>query len=153
MEEGKSSRRDFMSRFAPATFLGALVAWAGSPVKFTMPTLLPQATKKIRLGTASDYPPGTVVQFSDDRVVLFSDEEGIYAISTTCTHLGCVVAWTGGGFECPCHGSKFGASGNVTRGPAPSPLNWHKIERLPSGQLAIDLNSTVRRGTKESFHA
>lgn len=152
MSENTKSRRDFIARYAPLTMIGALAAWGGSLLRFTMPTLLPQATKKIKLGMPQDYPAGTVTRFDEDRVVLFSNDDGMYAISTTCTHLGCVVTWTGSGFECPCHGSKFGSQGEVTKGPAPSTLQWHKIERLPSGQLAIDLNSAVKPGTKEKFY-
>lgn len=153
MSDEKNSRRDFMAKFAPFAFIGAIAAWGGSLLKFTMPTLLPQVTKKIKLGMPADYPPGTVLQFDEDRVVLFSDDDGLSAISTTCTHLGCVVTWSGRGFECPCHGSKFGASGDVTQGPAPSALKWHRIEQLPSGQLAIDLSTTVKQGEKETFYA
>ncbi len=152
MVEKNKSRREFMSRFAPYAFFGAIAAWTGSLAKFTMPTLLPQATKKIKLGPASDYPPGTVINFDEDRVVLFSDDEGIFAISTTCTHLGCVAAWTGRGFECPCHGSEFGVDGKVTRGPAPSRLKWHKVEQMPSGQLAVDMNTFIKAGIKEKFY-
>ena len=48
------------ARIRRFTLVGALAAWGGSLLKFTMPTLLPQATKKIKLGMPSDYPPGTV---------------------------------------------------------------------------------------------
>ena len=152
MEEKKRSRRDFISKFAPATFIGAIGVWAASLARFTLPTLLPQETKKIKLGPVTDYPAGTVKPFEEDRVILFSDDEGIYAISTTCTHLGCVVSWEGSGFICPCHGSKFGYNGNVTKGPAPKGLNWHEVVKLPSGQIEIDLSSYVKPGTKGAFH-
>ena len=128
------------------------MVWTGSLARFTMPTLLPQATKKLKIGLPADFPSGTTKIFEEERVALFSDNKGLFAISTICTHLGCVVKWTGRGFDCPCHGSKFGVNGNVTKGPAPKGLNWHKIEQLSSGQLAIDLNSFVRAGTKETFY-
>ncbi len=43
-----------------------------------------------------------------------------YAISTTCTHLGCTVAWKAdqNHFVCPCHGSQYDNQGRVTHGPA-----------------------------------
>lgn len=152
MEDQKKSRRDFIARFAPMTFWGSLVVWTGSMARFTMPTLLPQETKKLKIGLPADFPPGTTKIFEEERVALFSDNSGLFAISTTCTHLGCVVKWTGRGFDCPCHGSKFKVDGKIEKGPAPKGLSWHKIEQLPSGQLAIDLNSFVRAGTKETFN-
>lgn len=152
MEEKKETRRNFISKFAPMTFWGSLIVWGGALAKFTMPTLLPQESKKIKLGMPDDYPAGSIKAFEKERVVLFSDDEGLFAISTTCTHLGCVVKWTGKGFDCPCHGSKFGLKGEIIQGPAPKGLLWHKIEKLPSGQISVDMNKTVKTGTKEQFY-
>jgi cytochrome b6-f complex iron-sulfur subunit len=46
------------------------------------------------------------------------------ALSAVCTHLGCVVAWQEqvGEFQCPCHGGRFSAEGQVLGGPPPKPL-------------------------------
>lgn len=43
-----------------------------------------------------------------------------YAIGTTCTHLGCTVAWKAeqNRFVCPCHGSQYDNQGRVVHGPA-----------------------------------
>jgi Rieske Fe-S protein len=39
------------------------------------------------------------------------------AISTICTHEGSIVGITGNSFECPNHGARYDADGNVTRQP------------------------------------
>jgi thiosulfate dehydrogenase (quinone) large subunit len=44
------------------------------------------------------------------------------AVSAVCTHQGCPVQWAGGGFQCPCHGATYDATGNATGGPARGPL-------------------------------
>ena len=51
------------------------------------------------------------------------------ALDLACTHLGCTVTANEGGFACPCHGSRFGASGDVLNGPAPRALHQLAIER------------------------
>ena len=73
------------------------------------------------------WPPGEAFVPAGRPVAVFRDAEGVYAISTICTHLGCVVKPTPEGFDCPCHGSRFAADGTVTKGPAPRPLPWLKV--------------------------
>ena len=53
--------------------------------------------------------------------------------SLRCTHLGCTVRpVAAGGFECPCHGSRYDARGEVLRGPATKPLRV--LAARPAGE-------------------
>jgi magnesium-transporting ATPase (P-type) len=49
-----------------------------------------------------------------ERVCIVRDGNRMAAISTTCTHLGCIVAISDTGFACPCHGSHYDQDGTVT---------------------------------------
>jgi nitrite reductase/ring-hydroxylating ferredoxin subunit len=68
-------------------------------------------------------PPGSgaVVRRGLTPVAVYRDHEGrVHERSAVCPHLGCVVAWNGeaGTWDCPCHGSRFTATGELTHGPA-----------------------------------
>ncbi len=56
------------------------------------------------------------------------------AFLATCTHQGCPVTPAGGGFRCPCHGSTFDGTGQVTGGPATKPLTKVPV-RVVEGQV------------------
>jgi len=68
---------------------------------------------------------GGVKVILPDGGVLFVRHRGdgeYLALSGVCTHQGCIVAPSGRGFACPCHGSTYDGQGRNTGGPAPRPL-------------------------------
>ena len=68
---------------------------------------------------------GKVVQENGDRLAVYRRPDGSLTIhSATCPHMGCVVGWNEAErtWDCPCHGSRFTAEGEVISGPAQSPL-------------------------------
>jgi glycine/D-amino acid oxidase-like deaminating enzyme/nitrite reductase/ring-hydroxylating ferredoxin subunit len=71
---------------------------------------------------------GAIMREGISKVAVYRDEAGsIHKLSAVCPHLGCVVAWnsTEKTWDCPCHGSRFSASGHVYQGPANSDLPPH----------------------------
>jgi cytochrome b6-f complex iron-sulfur subunit len=85
--------------------------------------------------------------FVEARVALVREKAGFAAISTTCTHLGCVISTSATGYDCPCHGSKFDMDGNVIGGPAPKALDWYQVSVAPNGELEIDKSIKIAQGT------
>lgn len=75
----------------------------------------------------ADIPPGqgAVVRLDGQHRAVFRDEHDVlHAVSATCTHMGCTVAFNDAErtWDCPCHGSRFTVDGAVLEGPANSPL-------------------------------
>ena len=68
---------------------------------------------------------GAVIRRGVQRIAVYRDSTGeLHEMSAKCTHLGCVVKWNDGEntWDCPCHGSRFDAFGQVLGGPAVNAL-------------------------------
>ncbi|PKG23871.1 FAD-dependent oxidoreductase [Niallia nealsonii] len=68
---------------------------------------------------------GAILHMDGKKVGCYKDSSGtIHKVDTTCTHLGCEVAWNSSEktWDCPCHGSRFAYTGEVIEGPALNPL-------------------------------
>jgi cytochrome b6-f complex iron-sulfur subunit len=145
----KLTRRDLAGRLAFGSFWAATGAALVGMVKLLMPAVMPEASTRVKLGHPDEYPPGTTKVFADKNLFVFSEPDGMYAISAICPHLGCIVSpLPEGQFDCPCHGSKFNARGEVFTGPSPRGLDWLEIHRAPNGILYADTASNVPMGTK-----
>ncbi len=111
-----------------------------------MPNVITEPPLRIKIGSSDDYPPGRVETKFKQRYgiwVVHGEYRGrrqIYALSTTCTHLGCITLWQESEqkFKCPCHGSGFYKDGINFEGPAPRPLERYAIRIADDGQLEID---------------
>lgn len=108
---------------------------------------------QIVIGQLKDFSPGTVKVFADHQLIVFSDPEGLYAISSVCTHAGCPVSYNkrDAVLVCPCHGSKFSKEGFVLHGPAKKALLWYSVKLGDNKQLVVDKNEIVPSGTKYKF--
>jgi glycine/D-amino acid oxidase-like deaminating enzyme/nitrite reductase/ring-hydroxylating ferredoxin subunit len=69
---------------------------------------------------------GKVVEVDSEKWAVFKDDNGqVHCQSAVCTHMDCIVDWNDAekSWDCPCHGSRFEATGEVIEGPAFSPLD------------------------------
>ena len=147
----KVTRKDFMAKSGMFACIGGVMLGLIGSLRSAFPSVLPDPSQKFKIGNAMNYTLGLTKEFKDENVIVFRDDEGFYAISTVCTHLGCIVQKNASGFQCPCHGSRFAPDGKLVRGPAPKALAWLHIATSPSGQLVVDRAKQVNRGTKYSF--
>ncbi|MCO0596070.1 FAD-dependent oxidoreductase [Peribacillus butanolivorans] len=68
---------------------------------------------------------GAIVKVNGDKAGCYRDHEGqLHIVDSTCTHMGCEVAWNSGDrtWDCPCHASRYSITGEVLNGPAVEPL-------------------------------
>lgn len=90
---------------------------------------------------------GKLLRIEGRQVACSRDDTGeLHAVSAVCTHMGCLVHWnsTEETWDCPCHGSRFEATGEVIGGPAEKPLEPVKITASKS-QSATAQNGTQPR--------
>ena len=143
------TRREFSDKLAFGAFWTTIATAVMGMARLPWPSVMPEPSTRIRLGRPDEFPAGATRSFDESNVLLFSDAEGIYAFSSICPHLGCVVSQdTEDRFECPCHGSSFDPSGEVTDGPAPRGLDWLEVSQAPNGWLYVDTSRAVPSGTK-----
>jgi Rieske Fe-S protein len=63
---------------------------------------------------------GAVLRRGLTKVAVYRDGKGkCTELSAVCPHLGCIVHWNAAeqSWDCPCHGSRFTATGKVINGP------------------------------------
>lgn len=142
------SRREFLGLASLWTTIVSFLTVLAGTFRMTKASVHYEESLEFRIGKADEFPVGTLKKLDDKNVFIFSDSDGLHAISSVCTHLGCVVSATDWGFQCPCHGSKFNKQGKVIGGPAPRPLQWYKISKHVDGNLVVDRGKEVAIGTK-----
>lgn len=147
IESESMSRRDYLGLAGIGSAAAAIVFSTVGMLRLPKPRVLPDVSGLLRLGKASKFPPGTVAVLPEHKVCVFGTDEGIVVMSLVCTHLGCIVKKTETGFDCPCHGSKFGPQGELVRGPAPRSLPWWSVSQAPDGTILVDLAKEAPAGT------
>ena len=137
------SRREFNWLALAWTFFSASAAAGLTAVgRFMFPNVLTEPPSTFKVGFPADFAIGVVdTRFKEQfQVWIVRNDEGMYALSTICTHLGCTPNWLSAEnkFKCPCHGSGFYMTGINFEGPAPRPLERVKIGLAEDGQVLID---------------
>jgi cytochrome b6-f complex iron-sulfur subunit len=131
-----SERRRFAAQLVKALVGLAAIAVAGVSAVFVYPS--GGRRKRIiyfDIGPMADLPERGVFekviayeqhnQPVRNKLFLVRTESDLYALSSVCTHLGCLVSWSRSRetFLCPCHRGQYTLDGKVAAGPPPAPLS------------------------------
>src|SRR5882757_6464223 len=148
------NRRAWMA-LAWGAFSAASAAALAATGRFMFPNVLNEPPQQFKAGFANEYGMGVderwkekfgvwIVRTADD---IDQHAAGFYALSTTCTHLGCTPNYLSAEskFKCPCHGSGFRTTGVNFEGPAPRPLERTRIVLAEDGQILVDKSRHFQR--------
>ena len=74
---------------------------------------------------------GAIVKIEGEQVAAYRDETGaLHTLNPSCRHMGCIVSWNNAekSWDCPCHGSRYNARGEVIKSPAVYGLLEKKVK-------------------------
>ena len=129
-------------------FAGATGGFFTVMIRFLFPNVLFEPPQTFKIGFPDDYSTNAVdISYKKQfNIWVVRDDETIFALSTTCTHLGCTPNWlqTEGKFKCPCHGSGFRMTGINFEGPAPRPLERYKVSIANDGRILVDKTKSFK---------
>ncbi|TLV01495.1 FAD-dependent oxidoreductase [Dyadobacter luticola] len=79
--------------------------------------------KTEKVDSLNQLPVGTgeIVTYEGQKLAVYKDESGkVHALDPVCKHAGCIVKWNNSekSWDCPCHGARYNAEGQVLTGPA-----------------------------------
>jgi nitrite reductase/ring-hydroxylating ferredoxin subunit len=141
-------RRDFLGLAALWSAVVTLAFGVLGAMRLPRAAVVPSPSHKFRVTLPQGLGPDEPFIPAGRPIAMFRDAEGVYAVSTVCTHLGCIVKAENGGFDCPCHGSRFASDGSVVKGPAPKTLPWLSVSAVSGDTFVVDESATVPAGKK-----
>ena len=155
--EKRADERISRRRFCQAAGLAACAMASGGAAAvtadFLQPRVLFEPPTTFRVGPPDAVAIGSVLDFPEHRAFVIHLADGFRALSSVCTHLGCITRHQPDGnlIACPCHGSRFALDGEVLAGPAPRPLRWLPMSLSEKGEILVDTATEVAQGTVYKF--
>jgi cytochrome b6-f complex iron-sulfur subunit len=142
--EKEALRRKVLGLLGTGALGMAGLGTAITAVRFLEPNVFFEEATRFPVGRPEDIPVGMLIVLLKQKVYVVHEATGFFALSSTCTHLGCMTRFEVDAkvIACPCHGSRFALSGRVLGGPAPRPLPRVELT-LEQGQLVVDTKRRV----------
>jgi cytochrome b6-f complex iron-sulfur subunit len=140
MSERDESRREFLAIVGAGALAMAGFGTTVTAVRYLWPEVLFEQETRFAVGRPEEIALGTLLVLPAQKVFVVHAPAGFFALSATCTHLGCMTRYEkeNDRIFCPCHGSQFAVDGTVTGGPAPRPLPRLDLA-LEGGRLVVDV--------------
>ncbi len=129
--------------------VGTAVSVGPALARFMMPNVLEEPDPLVRVGDLARYvemvPGGVDEDYKPMGIWMIREEARVAALSTICTHLGCIPNWLPNDrkFKCPCHGSGYRPNGINFEGPTPRPLERFRIY-IHDGVVVVDKSRKYR---------
>ncbi len=133
MEANTQSRRSAVKSIA------WLAAGAAGLWRFLTPRRSANTAASAISVRSDDVPANGALVLPQHGIAVVREGTALHALDLVCTHLGCTVGATAGGFACSCHGSRFSCSGERLSGPAPRALRRLHVEEL-GGVIEVAAN-------------
>ena len=144
LTDEEHDRRAFLGLLAGGAFAAAALGTGVTAVRFLWPEVLFEQETRFVIGKPEDIATGTVLVLPEQKAYVVRTDSGFFALSATCTHLGCLTQYERdqNRIFCPCHGSRYDTTGRVTNGPAPRSLPRLSLT-VESGALVLDVGQTL----------
>lgn len=110
----------------------------------------------VNVGLPSMFAANGLHKVTGTVVLVGRDANGLYAMSSLCTHQFCnmnkaqdgTILGGGNAIRCDCHNSVFDKDGKATAGPAFSPLRHYAVAVGCDGTLRVDTKTIVTSSTR-----
>ena len=135
-------RRDFLNKVAIGTASGVSVVSIIAGISEVLPPDT-AAYNLLKIGQIDDFPLNEFSFIAEKKIYVYRTRTFLRVLSAVCTHLGCTIQKSEGGFRCPCHGSYFDSSGNACSGPATRALDRLRAVVDDNGFVTVDMEETV----------
>jgi cytochrome b6-f complex iron-sulfur subunit len=142
--EEEMARRKILTLIGTGALSVAGLGTAITGLRFLEPNVVYEEDARVSVGRPQEIPPGTVLVIPKYKIYVIRSAAGFFALSSVCTHLGCMTRYVpeSAQLACPCHGSRFSLEGKVTAGPAPRPLRRLQLT-IERGVLVVDASKEV----------
>jgi cytochrome b6-f complex iron-sulfur subunit len=152
IEPAAPARRDFLGKLGKGLGILAAVELLAVVVAYLAPGRggAGSGAALVVAGPVAEFTPASVRAFPGGKFYLVRlADGGFLALSSRCTHLGCMVPWDAKqrAFPCPCHASRFDERGDVLAPPAIRALDLFPVV-IEAGIVKVD---TSRRITRARF--